>query len=353
MRALTLHGDRDVRVEEVADPQIEQPTDAIVRVSSCAICGSDMHPYFGRESGYDAGMVPGHEFVGEIVEVGAEVGVHGRGTRVHVPFSSSCGRCRFCRMGLTARCEKGALFGWRQGGRGLHGGQAELVRVPMADATARRIPEGLDDEPALLMGDVLATGFHGAEMAAVGRGRDGEHVRTVAVVGCGPVGLMATLAAVERGADRVIAIDPLPERRAFAERIGAESSTPDEAEGLTEDTSGGVDAVIEAVGSEQATRLAFDLLRPGGTLASVGVHTRPSFGFTPVEAYDRNVTLRFGRCSARRWMDELEPVVRRRETVLRDVFSHRLPLDEGPDAYRMAAEHSADCCKILLRVESA
>lgn len=347
MRALTLHGDRDVRVENVADPRIEQPGDAIVKVSSCAICGSDMHPYFGRESGYDPGMVPGHEFVGEVVEVGPEVASLRPGTRVHAPFSSSCGRCRFCRLGLTARCARGALFGWRQGGRGLHGGQAELVRVPMAEATARPIPEGLGDEPALLMGDVLATGFHGAEMAEVGA----EHVRCVAVVGCGPVGLMAVLATLERGADRVVALDPVPERRAFAERFGAEAISPDDADAMVEATQGGVDAVIEAVGSEPATRLAFDLLRPGGTLASVGVHTRPTFGFTPVEAYDRNLTLRFGRCSARRWMDVLEPVVRRREAVLREVFSHRLPLEQGPDAYRLAAEPSADCCKILLQVD--
>lgn len=346
MRALTLHGDRDVRVENVPDPGIEHAGDAVVRVTSCAICGSDMHPYFGRESGYDSGMVPGHEFVGEVVDTGPEVKRIRVGSRVHVPFSTSCGQCRCCRMGLTARCERGELFGWRQNGSGLHGGQAELVRIPMADATAREIPEGLGDEPALLMGDVLATGFHGAEMADAGS----EEGRVVAVVGCGPVGLMAVLAAFERGAERVLALDPLPERRAFAARLGAEVSSPDAAEEVIDATDGGMDAVVEAVGSEAATRLAFDLLRPGGTLASVGVHTRPSFGFTPVEAYDRNVTLRFGRCSARRWMDELEPVVRRREAVLGEIFSHRLPLEQGPDGYALAAERSADCCKILLEV---
>lgn len=347
MRALTLHGDRDVRVEQVPDPTIEHPGDVLVRVSCCAICGSDMHPYLGREAGYDPGMVPGHEFVGEVVEIGAGVTTLGLGARVHVPFSTSCGRCRSCRLGLTARCVRGALFGWRQEGRGLHGGQAELVRVPMADTTARPIPEDLADEPALLMGDVLATGFHGAEMAGAGT----ENTRTVAVIGCGPVGLMAVLAALERGAERVLAVDPLAERRAFAERIGAEATTPEESDALLDATDGGVDAVIEAVGSEPATRLAFDLLRPGGTLASVGVHTRRTFGFTPVEAYDRNVTLRFGRCSARRWMDKLDPIVRRREAVLRDVFSHRLPLEQGPEAYRLAADRSADCCKILLHVD--
>ena len=185
MKALTFAGEQTIEHTAVPDPKIEAAGDAIVRVRQCAICGSDMHVYHGRETGLDHGTVMGHEFVGEIVERGREVTAFKKGDRVVSPFTTSCGRCRFCRIGLTARCVESQLYGWVEGGHGLHGGQAEYVRVPLADSTLLAIPEGVDEADALLAGDVLSTGYFCASNA--GAGPD----RVCAVVGCGPVGLMA------------------------------------------------------------------------------------------------------------------------------------------------------------------
>ncbi|REJ81106.1 MAG: alcohol dehydrogenase [Acidobacteria bacterium] len=350
MRALTLHGERDLRWESCSDPAIEAAGDVLVRVQLSAVCGSDLHPYLGRERGFDPGTIPGHELVGEVLERGPEVRGLAPGTMVHAPFSTSCGECRPCLRGLTSRCLRGELFGWRSGGRGLHGGQAEIVRVPLASSTLLEIPEGVGAVEALLLGDVLATGYHGARQAEIG---PGSHV---VVVGCGPVGLMAVVAAFELGAERVLAIDPVQERRRRAEALGAEASGSLEvAELLDGPLAGdppGVDSVVEAVGSAEATRLAFDLLRPGGTLSSVGVHTRPELGISPVEAYDKNLTLRVGRCPARALMPRLVPLVLSRRWDLAAIVSHRMPLERGPEAYRMLAARAEGCCKIVLDVAS-
>jgi threonine dehydrogenase-like Zn-dependent dehydrogenase len=346
MRALTLHGPEDLRVESVPEPAIEDPEDAIVRVTLSAVCGSDLHPYSGRESGFDPGTIPGHEMVGEVVAVGRAVERLAVGDRVHAPFTTSCGACRACREGLTSRCVRGQLFGWRQDGAGLHGMQAELVRVPLADSTLVPIAEGLGEVEALLLGDVLPTGWYGAARAGTAPGA------TIGVVGAGPVGLMAVVAARELGAARVLAFEPVAERRAAAERLGAEARDPGEAgalERVREETEGlGLDGVVEAVGSQASTRLSFDLLRPGATLSSVGVHTRPELGFSPVEAYDKNLTLRFGRCPARALMQQLTGVALSGRWDLASVISHRLPLEQGPDAYRLLAERAAGCLKIVL-----
>ncbi len=343
MRALTLHGTEDLRHERVDDPSIGSPTDVIVRVELSAICGSDLHPYFGRESGYDPGTIPGHEFVGEVVEVGRDVKLFAIGERVHAPFTTSCGVCDPCRSGLTSRCVRGALFGWRQSGQGLHGGQAELVLVPLAESTLLPIPEGIDEVEALLLGDVLSTGFYASEQAAVAPGS------AVAVVGCGPVGLMAVVSAIELGAERVVAIDPVEERRAAAERFGADSRSPDEVEELLAETRGaGFLSVIEAVGSPAAAALAFRLTRAGGVLSTVGVHTSSTFAFSPVEAYDRNLTLRIGRCPARALMERLVPLVRSRRFDLASVVTDRVALSDGPAAYRAFAKRRAGTLKFVL-----
>src|SRR5215212_3735832 len=200
MRALLFHASHDVRFGDAPEPRLLEAADAIVRVEVAGLCGSDLHVWHGRETGLDVGTVMGHEFAGTVSEVGPDAAWK-PGDRVVAPFSTSCGACFFCREGLTARCVRGQLFGWVQGGAGLQGGQAEFVRVPMADTTLMRAPDSVPMEVALLLADVLATGWHAARMAAV------RHDRAVVVLGLGPVGLCAVLAALEQRAERVIAFD--------------------------------------------------------------------------------------------------------------------------------------------------
>ena len=344
MKAVTFQAPEAVRVEEVPDPALRAPTDAIVRVSVSAICGSDLHVYHGRERGLDRGTVLGHEFVGEVVEVGAGVAL-ARGTRVVSPFTTSCGACWYCERGLTARCTRGELFGWVEKGRGLHGAQAELVRVPFADATL--VPTGaLDPETALFAGDVFSTGLSTAESAGVGP----ETV--VAVIGCGPVGLSACLAARALSAARVFAVDRLPERLALARTFGAEPidfSTADAAARLRDATDGrGADCILEAVGSPAATRLAYDLVRPGGTIAACGVHTEAGFAFAPGEAYDKNLTYRAGRSSARHWLERSLALLAGEAAPLAGIVSHRLALDDAVRGYDVFARRLERCTKVLL-----
>ncbi|MDX1388885.1 MAG: alcohol dehydrogenase catalytic domain-containing protein, partial [Acidobacteriota bacterium] len=303
MQALTFHGKKTIRLEQVPDPGLREPTDVIVKVRLTAICGSDMHVYHERETGLDDGTIMGHEFVGKVVETGSDVASLTTGTRVVSPFTTSCGRCHYCAIGLTARCVSGQLYGWVEKGQGLHGAQAEYVRVPMADSTLMPIPEGVTDDEALLAGDVLSTGFFCAQMAGV------TPQGVYAIVGCGPVGLMAAIGAREQGAGKLFAIDRVPERLAMAESFGASpvnAATDDPVDAILEATEGrGADAVLEAVGSPSAGRLAYDLVRPGGTISVVGVHNEEGFAFSPADAYDKNLTYRVGRCPARNLMPQV------------------------------------------------
>jgi threonine dehydrogenase-like Zn-dependent dehydrogenase len=347
MRAITYHAPRDLRVERIPDPALEAPTDAIVAVRLAAICGSDLHVWHGREVGLDPGTAMGHEFIGEVVDTGRGVSRIRRGDLVVSPFTTSCGVCFYCARGLTARCERGQLFGWVERGAGLHGGQAELVRVPLADSTLLPLPRDLAPEAGLLLGDVLATGHHCAVMA-------GASPDTIcAVVGCGPVGLMAVLAARELGAERVFALDAVPERLAFAARLGAEPadiSSGGAVERIRQATGGrGADAVLEAVGTAASSRMAYDLVRPGGTIAAVGVHHEAGFPFSPGQAYDKNLTWRIGRCPVRHYMDALLPVARRHSHDLAALFTHRAPLEAGPGLYRIFDEKREGCLKVALR----
>lgn len=345
MKALVFEGVGRIGHATVPDPEIREAGDVIVRVEAAAICGSDLHVYRGLEAGLDAGTVMGHEFAGEVVAAGAGVARFRPGDRVVSPFTTSCGDCYYCRAGLTARCARGQLFGWVEKGRGLHGAQAELVRVPLADTTLVPVPEGTPAETALFAGDILATGWFGAESAGAGPGR------SVAVVGCGPVGLMAVLAARELGAERVFALDALPERLALAEHWGAEpvDVRVNAAAAIREATGGrGADAAVEAVGSPEATRLAFDLVRPGGMIGAVGVHTEAHLAIAPGEVYDKNLTYRAGRAPARAYMERLLPLIRSGRYDLATLISHRLPLVEGPRAYDVFDRKLEGCTKVVL-----
>ena len=295
----------------------------------------------------DPGTIMGHEFVGEIVEVGSEVGRFAVGDRVVSPFTTSCGGCFYCCTGLTCRCTRGQLFGWVEKREGLQGAQAEFVRVPLADSTLVALPEDALAEEALFAGDIFSTGYFCAEVAGI------EPGSVVAVLGCGPVGLMAVLGARELGAERIFAVDSITERLRLAERWGAHAVNFQEVDPVTvlrEATQGrGADVVLEVVGSPAATRLAVDLARPGGVVSAAGVHTEEQFAFSPVEAYDKNLTYKAGRCPARYYMDRLLPLIRSRKYDLASVISHRLPLDQGVRGYEIFAEKLESCTKVILR----
>lgn len=347
MKALTFRAKHTIAYESIADPKILADTDVIVKVQACAICGSDLHVYHEREKGIDPGTAMGHEFAGEIVETGRTVTSFRKGDRVMSPFTTSCGRCFYCTIGLTCRCVHNQLFGWVEKEIGLQGGQAEYVRVPLASSTLMKIPEGVSMEEGLLLGDVFSTGFFCALQAEVKPGG------VYAVVGCGPVGLMAIIGARELGAERIFAIDSVPERLAMAGRWGAEpinSQHQSVIDIVRDATDGrGADGVLEAVGSHGAVRLAVDLVRPGGIVSSVGVCTDEHLAFSPVEAYNKNLTYRIGRCPARHLMDRLTPLVQQKKYDIASVFSHRLRLSRGVQGYDIFANKKDNCLKVLLQ----
>ena len=346
MKALVFKGPESISFDEVKEPEIESPLDAVIRVRLAGICGSDLHVYHGREKGLDPGTVMGHEYVGEVLAAGPEAPGLAAGDLVFGSFTTSCGACFYCMRGLTSRCLSGRLFGWRQAGHGLHGAQAEMLRVPLAATTLMKVPPGVTPEAALLLGDNLATGDFCAEMAGVSPG--GVWV----VIGCGSVGLMAILASREMGGADLLAVDAVPERLERAARLGAATidyRREDPVARVRARTGGrGADGVMEAVGSPEATRLAYEMVRPGGTIAAAGVHTEPAFAITPAEAYDKNLTYRAGRCPARAYMDKLGALAASGKVDKAGVITHRLPLREGPNAYRIFAERKEGCIKVVL-----
>jgi len=346
LKAITFQDVEQLAFEDAADPELVESTDVLVRVTAAGICGSDLHPYFGRERGLDIGTIMGHELVGEVIEVGADVQDFSIGDRVVAPFTTSCGSCFYCTSGLTARCERGQLFGWVEGGMGLHGVQAEYARVPLADGTLLGVPGDLDQCVALLAGDILSTAMFGADLARVSAGD------LVVVIGCGPVGLLSIRTALERGAREVIAVDRVPTRLATAEGFGATPANfenGDPLEIVRERSEGrGADAAIEAVGSPEATRLAAKLLRLGGSLAALGVHNEPHLALPPGEIYDRNLTYSGGRCPVRHYLPASLHLAERDADLLSGLISHRLPLSVGAVAFRKFAERREGCTKVVL-----
>jgi len=346
MKALTFRGIEKIAYETIPDPEILASTDAIVRIKRCAICGSDLHVYYGREHGIDDHTAMGHEFTGEIVEVGRDVRHLRKGDHVMSPFTTSCGTCFYCVRGLTCRCVNSQLFGWVENGKGLHGGQSEFIRVPMADGTLVKIPEGVTTDEALLLGDILSTGFFSAKQASI------KPKETHVVIGCGPVGLMAVIGAIHYGSESLFAIDTVPERLAMAKHFGAtpiDASKENAINKILDATEGrGADAVMEAVGSGGAGKLAYDLLRPGGTISVVGVCNDDHLSFSPVQAYNKNLTYKVGRCPARSMMDELVPFVQKKRYDITSIITHRMKLSEGIVGYDIFANKKDNCLKVVL-----
>lgn len=380
-----------------ARPRVLRPLDAVVRITCAGVCGSDLHcAWHCLEKGLADGTVVGHEAAGVVVALGdaasaAAASALRVGDRVFIPFTASCGACGPCARGDTCRCLSSRLFGWRSSADSsssisdddeLHGCQAQYVRVPLAPSTLLRLPRQAPDELGVLLGDILSTAFFCARQGGVS-----ERTRTVAVVGCGPVGLLAILAAKHesKGRARVVAIDGVAERRAMAvEAMGADAAVaPGDlgaarralrgGDGGGEEEEEGADVVLELVGGNSGgpngpLRLAFDLLRPAGVLASQGVHTGSEWPWTPVEAYNKNLTFKAGRCPARRVAGELlrqlfrggegegeDEAARARRSGAADlvaralrVITHRLPMSAGVEAYAMFAARRDGCVKVVL-----
>ncbi|AVT28556.1 glutathione-dependent formaldehyde dehydrogenase [Plantactinospora sp. BC1] len=389
MKANCWQGRETVRVEDVPDPRIMNSRDAVVRVTSTAICGSDLHLYHGYIPTTKHGDILGHEFMGEVVEVGPEVGNLRIGDRVVVPFPIACGNCLACQAGLYSLCENsnpnaglaekllghspGGLFGYSHMLGGYAGGQAEYARVPFADIGPIKVPDDLPDEKVLLLSDIFPTGYMGAEMCGLNGGE------IVAVWGAGAVGLLAMCSAYLLGAERVIAIDRYPYRLRMAqERAGAEPLNYEEVdvvEALREMTGGrGPDACIDAVGMEghhssavlagydrakQSVRLETDRphalreaimsCRNGGTVSVIGAYAGFIDKFPIGSLMNRSLTLRSGQCHVQRYTRLLLDRIRRGEADPSFVITHRLRLDDAPIGYEMFRQKADDCVKVVLK----
>jgi threonine dehydrogenase-like Zn-dependent dehydrogenase len=342
VRALTFQGERTVRLDDVPKPVLTGADDALVRVTTSAICGSDLHLYHLRIP-IQPGAVLGHEFVGVVEEVGEHVSRLKPGDRVVASFFTYCGHCFYCRRGWFAQCESKTVFGYGQHFGNLGGGQAEYCVAPNADHTLESIPDEVSDEQALFVGDILATGFFGAERAGVQAGD------AVAVIGCGPVGLMAIMSARLLGAARIFAVDMVKDRLEMAERLGA---IPIDAGGeaskaVKAETGGhGADRAIEAVGLSATIETAIHSVRRGGTVSVVGVPSAMVGEFPYMKIWWDDLTFTGGVCNVPAYMRRLLDLIAAGRLDPAQIVSHRLKLDEGVRAYEMFDRREAT--KILL-----
>lgn len=342
MRALTYHGPFDVRVEEIADPKPFDAEGAVVAIRACGICGSDLHIYEGHGFSPDLGFCVGHEAVGEVVEVGSAVSRFRVGDSVLVSASTGCNSCGPCRAGYVLGCERG-----RSGCYGLSailpGSQAEYVSVPAADGNLVAVPAGVSDDAALVLTDNAPTAWYGARRARIQPGD------TVAVIGLGPVGIMAVVAAQVMGAGRVLAIDLVAERRAAAESLGAEPVDGDPRLAVREMTAGrGVHAVIEAVGADVTIDLALKIAARGARVSVVGVNQNSAFPMHLQLAQFNEIEFSIGLCSVQRELPALLALTESGRINPEVVVTHHLPLSAGDDAYRLFHSRKGGVGKVVL-----
>jgi S-(hydroxymethyl)glutathione dehydrogenase/alcohol dehydrogenase len=392
MRALTWHGKRDVRVDTVPDPSLQEPTDAIVRITSTGLCGSDLHLYEVLGPFIDEGDILGHEPMGIVEEVGSAVTELAPGDRVVVPFQIACGHCFMCERDLQTQCETtqvrdmqmgAALFGYTKLYGQVPGAQAQFLRVPHADYGPIKVPHGPPDDRFVYLSDVLPTAWQGVEYAAVPDGG------TLAVLGLGPIGDMACRIALHRG-HRVIGIDRVPERLARVQARGAEVVDFSEHGGhlgdaIRELTGGrGPDSVLDAVGMEAhgmsaakvahtivgflpdavarpmmehvgidrlgALYSAIDLVRRGGTISLSGVYGGAADPLPMLQIFDKQLQLRMGQANVRRWVDAILPLLTDEDPLgVQDFATHRLPLEEAPHAYEIFQRKQDGAVKVLLQ----
>ncbi len=343
MRALTFQAPGEVRLEEVAEPRLSGPQDAIVRVESSGICGSDLHIYHGRVF-IDPGFVIGHELVGTVLEVGEAVERVAVGDRVVSCFHSACGTCFFCLRGEYNHCVNGRTFGHGKFLGNLPGAQAEQVLVPSANMTLRVVPEGLSDEVALFAGDVMGTGYHAVHLGGVTPGD------SVAVLGLGPVGLCAVQAARAAGAAAVFAIDTVPERLEMARTFGAQAlhlEDDDVKQAVIGGTGGrGADVAIDAVGDVRALELALYLARAGGTVPAVGVHAERGEIHLGL-AWIKGLSLRLGLANVIGHIDRVLAMMSAGVLDPSPLVTHHMSLDDAPEAYAIFDRREA--LKIILK----
>jgi len=343
MKALTYHGARDIRHEAMDDPRLESDRDAIVRMTGCSICGSDLHIYHGHGFSEDIGFCVGHEAVGEVVEVGRAVSRVKVGDTVMLPAAVGCGACRSCLAGNVIGCEfsAGGCYGLSAK---LQGVQSEAFRVPAADMNAVKIPDGISQDQALMMTDAMATAWFGARQAEIKPGC------SVAIIGLGPIGLMAVESAFVMGAHLVYAIDPIAERRALAEQAGAIALHPQDAlETIREATKGRkLDSVIEVVGSDATVDLALRLVTRRGTVSVIGVQQSKRYAFPLERAFAAGLTFRTGTCSVPEELPALFPLVQSGRLRPERYISHRMPLSAGSEAYRLFEAREAGALKMVL-----
>jgi alcohol dehydrogenase len=341
VKAVVLHAPGDVGVDEVADPSLLEPGDAIVAVNATAICGADLFPFHGLTPGFEAGTVLGHEFAGRVVEAGRGVVGLRPGQRVVNSSMISDGTCPSCLAGRVTQCEGRSLFGYSGVYPRLDGGQAELVRVPQADRALRALPDEVSDEAAVFLADILPTGYGAVLRGGVSTGD------TVVVVGCGPVGLMAVLCAVGI-ADRLIAVDGVPARRVLAERLGAEAVSPEQAADLVGEATGGLgaDVVIEAAGSPGGLDASLRLARGRGIVSVVGAHFEPDFPLDNGLMFERELTLRFSIGDPTADGELLLGKLASGELDPSAIVTHRLPLADAAEAYRLF--DSREATKVVL-----
>ena len=390
MKALCWHGKSDVRCDTVPDPKIETPTDVIIKVTSTCICGSDLHLYDNYMPTMKAGDVLGHEPMGEIVEVGSQVTKLKKGDRVVVPFDIACGSCWFCQKQLYSCCDTtnpnaelarqvmgqapAGLYGYSHLTGGYAGGQAQFLRVVWAEANVLKIPDGIPDEKVVFLSDIFPTGYMAAENCGIEKGD------TVAVWGCGPVGQFAIQSAWMFGAGRVIAIDRVPERLAMAKKYGKaetidfSSASPSVYEVLQEMTKGrGPDRCIDAVGCEAHGAGAFDgvmdkgkaligmttdrahalreaimCCRKAGTVSIPGVYVGFPDKLPLGAAMNKGLTFKMGQTHTQRYMQPLLEKVQKGEIDPSFVITHRLKLEDGPDAYKTFRDKKDECIKVVL-----
>jgi threonine dehydrogenase-like Zn-dependent dehydrogenase len=388
MKAVCWYGKYDVRVENVPDPEILNPRDAVIKITTSAICGSDLHLYDGYIPTMAKGDILGHEFMGEVVELGSAITNLKIGDRVVVPFTIACGNCFFCQRGLWSSCDNSnpnshiaeaiygfspsGLFGYSHMLGGYAGGQAEYVRVPFADVGAHKIPEGIPDEKVLFLSDIFPTGYMAAENCNIQRGD------TVAVWGCGPVGQFAIKSAYLLGAERVIAIDDNPDRLKMAAQDGkAETlnfSDEDIFEKLKSMTGGmGPDSCIDAVGLEahgtsidalydrakaalmlatdrpHALREAIHACRKGGTVSVPGVYGAFLDKFPFGAAFAKGLTFKMGQTHVHKYMEPLLEMIELGQIDPSFVITHRVGLDEVPEAYKTFKAQTDNCIKVVLK----
>jgi threonine dehydrogenase-like Zn-dependent dehydrogenase len=343
MKALLYHGPRDGRPGEFPEPAIQDDRDAIGRMTQAGICGSDLHIYQGHGFSPETGFCVGHEAVGEVVEVGGAVRRLKSGDKVMLSAAVGCGVCRPCLSGVIARCET-AGAGCYGLGPALQGCQAEYIRVPAADFNAALIPEGLTPEQALLLTDNLPTAYFGCLNADIGPGK------TVAVVGLGPIGLMAVEIAFVLGASKVYAIDLVPERRALAADMGAEALDGTTALGeiAAATKMRMVDCVVEAVGADATVLMAIQLAGSGGTASVVGVNQSMQFNFPMALAFVKSLTFRIGMCSVQCHWPDLVRLIRGGRLHPERFISHRMPLAEGARAYELFDSREGGALKMVL-----